>query len=90
MSGEKNINELVNKEESSKTSDVASSDANQPEANDDVNNLANIEEMFNKLKEENELLKSQLTMISKRYNRLFMVYDALLEKYITVDENKQN
>lgn len=89
MSGEKNINELVNKEESSKTSDVASSDANQPEANADVN-LANIEEMFNKLKEENELLKSQLTMISKRYNRLFMVYDALLEKYITVDENKQN
>lgn len=79
---EKNISELVNKEESSEVLNDASSNENQPK-------LENIEEMFNKLKEENELLKSQLAMISKRYNRLFMVYDALLEKYITVDETKK-
>lgn len=63
---EKNTEELVKSEETSK--------------------LANIEEQFNALKEENKKLKLQLEVISKRYNRLFAVYDALLEKYITVDE----
>lgn len=79
---EKNISELVNKEESSKTLDVNSSDTKQSE-------LANIDELIEELKKENKLLKSQLAVISKRYNRLFMVYDTLLEKYITVDEDKQ-
>lgn len=64
--GEKNTEELVKSEETSK--------------------LTNIEEQFNALKEENKKLKLQLEVISKRYNRLFAVYDTLLEKYITVDE----